>query len=116
MTNTIGLFFAVLASLQSGAGLPDVFASRKAVEVLFSSSDFVEAEHCIISSGVSACPVRMGRDRDETVFFLTLQTLSGRNPPAWRLVATETGSSIEIYDGRRYFRKARKCFRLNNAD
>lgn len=100
MTNAITSLLVLLASGLSNPTLLDIFDGREPREVLASNLTAAEAERCIVASGVSAYPVRLESDPPETVFFLTLQTLSGRNPPAWRLIATNTGSSIEIYDDR----------------
>lgn len=86
-----------------------IFDGHNIREVLENSNSRAENERCIVAAGVSAYPVRFDTN-NETVFFLTLQTLSGRNPPAWLLKETDTGSQLIIYAGRRYFKKARACF------
>lgn len=106
-----GLYITVLAALIAPSALEarDLFEGRKQREVLYSPLSLEEMEQCIIEAGVSAYPVRL-KNGAQTIFFLTLQTLSGRNLPVWSLERADEGSRFIVYDGRRYFRKARSCF------
>lgn len=104
------LFAIALATFVSTPlSASEFFEGREPREVLESTQSLDDTEQCIIAAGVSAYPVRL-RGGKTTIFFLTLQTLSGRNLPVWRLEKTEAGSRLTIFDGRRYFKKARPCF------
>lgn len=106
--------------LASGAALlasttPDPFEGYKLREVLSSPRPVSEVERCIIAASVAAYPTRYSDGSHEVLFLSSMQTLSGRNPPLWRLVVQQTGSRLEVYDGKRQLKRARHCFASQRA-
>ena len=90
------------------------FEGREVREVLTSSESATETQRCMMGSGISAYPIRFEEGR-RTVFFLTLQSLSGRNPQAWELIDLGDGSQLKVYDGRRYLKRALHCFERQDS-
>lgn len=101
---------AAIAVATAASSATDFFDGLTVKEMLTSPRSKPDVERCMLVAGVSAYPVNDAAEPSTSIFFLTLQTLSGRNPPVWRLSASAMGSKLEVYDGRRYLKRARNCF------
>lgn len=99
------------AALAGGdAVIFDPFEGYRLRETLISVMQVAKTERCIVAAGVAAYPVR-GDGFHDVIFFTTMQTLSGRNLPIWRLSPAGDGSKLEVYALGRKLKRARQCFK-----